>query len=315
MAVSKPLNLNDEDATEEQLAPLPYDVPSSMTYSIQRLRFAEEIRGLVDRAPLIGLDPYAIGYEHILDADAAIERFLQTTPPFLLLRTDSHERLPPGDADISQSLRLQRYSLTLFVYGQRCRLHLPYFVRGSVEPEYSYSRRVALRSAQIIVDTETAVREGKHNLGLPRFKLGLVTYSYLMAVTILILDLCQLTNEEVKAAKLRELEGPWKILEEVQSQSCLINGGIEQLKQVMQKHGIWFSSQAASPSSSVQTNRHPNEMAAGQTEGCGMNVDQPLGTRPSVAPSSGPSKETGSGMDANVIDWDNLLWVLEAPFL
>ncbi|KAH6892371.1 hypothetical protein B0T10DRAFT_293979 [Thelonectria olida] len=313
MAVTKPLNLNDDDLTEERAVALPYDTPTSMSYSLQRLRFAEEIRGLVDRAPLIGLAPYAIGYEHIMDADAAIERFLQTTPPFFLLRADSHDRPLPRDIDTSQSIQLQRYTLTLFVYGQRCRLHLPYFVRGSVDPEYSHSRQVALRSARIIIDAENKVRRENCKLGLSRFKMGAATYSYFMAVTILILDLCQLSDENEKAAKLQELEGPWSILEEAQTLSRLITGGVEMLKQVMQKHGIWFSTAGVSPYS-MPASGSPNDLTPGRT--FGTNIEQSMGPRPSIPHCSGlQCKNMISGTDINGVDWDNLLWVLEAPFL
>ncbi|KAI5457588.1 hypothetical protein BGZ63DRAFT_363984 [Mariannaea sp. PMI_226] len=316
MAVAKPLNLNDEDITERGAVPQPIETSTSMSYSLQRIRLAEEIRAVVDRAPLTGLDPYAVGYEHIQDADATIERFLQTAPNFFSLGVNSHEELPKIDPDLSRTIIFQRYVLTLFAYGQRCRLQLPYFIRGAVEKEYWHSRKVSLMSARIIIDAERRVRDENFEFGFSRFKLGVVTYSYFMAVTIMVVDLCQMSDENEKAIKLRELESAWSILEEAQAQSTLINGGAETLKQMMKKHNIRFSTKNIGNSQQFSAFASMPMDGLNLQQRPGISIDQYKGAKATLPLSVGPDTGgMGPGIDTTGVDWDHLKWVLEAPFL
>jgi hypothetical protein len=77
MAVKKPLNLNDEEIADEGvLLAQPVGQPTCMSYFLIRLRLVETMRALIDRAPLSGFDPYEVSYNHILQIDATISRFL-----------------------------------------------------------------------------------------------------------------------------------------------------------------------------------------------------------------------------------------------
>ncbi|KAG9496997.1 hypothetical protein J7337_011786 [Fusarium musae] len=106
-----------------------------MSYFLQRVRLAEVLRNFTDRVPLTNSsNPDVHSYDLVLEVDAAIEQFIQDLPPFLKFNTGDLQQLPATEAHKSPGLIIQRHVMSVFVHGQRCKLHLPYLARGAVEP-------------------------------------------------------------------------------------------------------------------------------------------------------------------------------------
>ncbi|KAM5348549.1 hypothetical protein ACJ41O_008373 [Fusarium nematophilum] len=141
MCIRKPLNANDEDLVDgEEMVGRPLTESSSMSYFLQRIRLAELTRQFTDRTPLSSSSLETIEYDHVLELDGAIDRFIREIPPFLTMEADQLETLPVTDPIRSPAVIVQRHIMKIFVHGQRCKIHLPYLARGAVEPEYARSR-------------------------------------------------------------------------------------------------------------------------------------------------------------------------------
>ncbi|KAM5347760.1 hypothetical protein ACJ41O_007584 [Fusarium nematophilum] len=296
MAVRKPLNLDDEDiADERDLVARPMDHPTSMSYFLQRLRFAEKMKAIIDRAPLVGFDSSCIPYGQVLEMDAIIANFLRETPRFFSM--DGNESgmpsYPPGVRP--QNIAVQRHLLISLVHGQRCRLHLHYFARSAAEPAYEHSRRVALESARLIVDAEAKSRTAENGLAPAQFRLGTVLAGYFSAAAILVMDLCLATREDEVAIKQQQVRRIWCVLQETAAQASVIRGGVRVMEAMMKKHNVWFSAESDS-----------SQHYAGSPGQGPMENAAPLESEP---------VENPMDVELDGIDWDGLSWVVDMAFL
>lgn len=312
MAVRKPLNLNDEDMTDEHLIPQAIERPTSMSYFLQRIRLSEAIRSFNDRAPLIGFDPYAVGYDHVLEMDVMIQSFLQDVPPFFFGDSRAPDQFLSMEFEQSRSYIFQRHVLILLVHGLRCRLHLPYLARGTLEPTFTPSLEAALESARLIIDAEKLLRNEAYDFTRGRFRLGAVAYGYFLALAVLVLNLSHGANrdENEQASKRKEIESAWSILEEAEAQSTLINGAVEMLKLVMNRHNVvLFVNSGTGP--------QPSE---NETPELGRIIRSEEGDLSSLKVSNAFNSEQHfegleSGMNVNDGSWENLLGIIDASFI
>ncbi|CAI6063349.1 unnamed protein product [Clonostachys chloroleuca] len=309
MAVQKPMNIHDEDMAEDGMTAKPIEVFTAMSYSIYRIRLAEEIRMLTDKHPLIAFDPYAVAYSHVMEADAAFDRLLSSLPPFFREQPGDVNAVDPViDRETQGTMMWHKHLLNLSINGQRIKLHLPYLARGAAEPEYAQSHRISIETAWKVINSEYKLRRENSTFTSPRFKLGVVMYGFFLSVAVLVLDMCLATDEAEREAKKQQTQPAWMILLEAQSESSIVGPAVELLTFIMQKHNVGFDTMAILPPQAITV---PGQVPTGQ--------NTPHATWEGHTFQSTEQhhiNENAMERDADAVDtYFNMLWMLEKPFI
>ncbi|KAL6359595.1 hypothetical protein LRP88_07016 [Fusarium phalaenopsidis] len=312
MAVRKPRNLNDEDLVDGDEPGKPLTESTSMSYFLQRIRLAELTRKFTDRMPLSSAAPETMTYDLVLELDAAIDQFIGEIPPFLAMEGEELAKLPPNDIRRSPAIIIQRHIMKLFVQGQRCRLHLPYLARGSIEPRYAHSRNVCLDAAQTILHAEHLLDKENVAFTSTRLRTTLVLHSVFLATIILILDFCLGTTAQEKEARRQQLVEAWKILDTAKEHSKPTARIQDLLKQVMKKHKVSICADEERNQLPVRSAVQETSLPLTPSSAAPIST----GATPNDAdPSSQAWDELGSMIDLDGMDWENLLWGLDAPLI
>ncbi|KAM5382809.1 hypothetical protein ACJZ2D_002200 [Fusarium nematophilum] len=313
MCIRKPLNANDEDLVDgEEMVGRPLTESSSMSYFLQRIRLAELTRQFTDRTPLSSSSLETIEYDHVLELDGAIDRFIREIPPFLTMEADQLETLPVTDPIRSPAVIVQRHIMKIFVHGQRCKIHLPYLARGAVEPEYARSRLVSLEAARIIIHTEHLLDKEDVSFTSTRLRLTVVLHSVFLASIVLLLDLCLGANAQEKGLRRQELAEAWRILEKAREYSKPTQRIQDLLRQVMKKHKVSFPEDKGSGHDAMRAAGQENDLPLTPSSAMAIST----GATPIEAGFSGQSlDELGFGTSLDTMDWEGLLWGLDAPLV
>lgn len=129
MATKKPLNIDDEGVVDGMShVERPLSHPTSISYSLQRIRLAEISRMIVDRTPLVmGHEGgFSCGPSHdvVMDIDTELQSLINdhiphffSMPVATLIETYDLDPLKAGH--IAQ----QGYMFKSLLYAQRCKLH------------------------------------------------------------------------------------------------------------------------------------------------------------------------------------------------
>ncbi|KAM0321430.1 hypothetical protein ACHAPQ_009427 [Fusarium lateritium] len=282
-----------------------------MSYFLQRVRLSEVVRVFIDRTPLsTASNPDKNAYDIVLEIDSTIERFMEELPSFLLLDAKELQKLPLDDPQRKPGSIVQRHIMKIFVHGQRCKLHLPYLARGAVEPAYAHSRRVCLESARQVIQTEHQLEEEHTTFDLTRLRLCLILHSVFIATIVLLLDFCLGVDATEKEQRRHDLVKAWNILEAAKEHSKPTARIQDLLRQVMKKHKVMLPTCKASEQCLTRSmgceNLPPTPNSA--------TVMMSASTTPNGAPVSAQElNDLGLNMDIDGMDWENLLWGLEAP--
>jgi hypothetical protein len=236
--VQHPRNITPEDlANESAMFTRPTSEPTAMAYFIQRIRFAEICRDIVDH--LIEFMPNIehINYDEIIRLDSSIDDFLVGLP--LFFRTDeinqrANQKL---DQDMPQ-FPIQRYTINAFAHCRRIRLNQPFLIRGALDLRYSHSRDACLRSARAIVSLTKSLGNGKSPFGLAHESSYFVIQQMFLATVVLVMDLCFTKVERLQKAMPEEVTAACKMLEDFKENSPVASRYVESLKDVMRKHNV-----------------------------------------------------------------------------
>ncbi|KAF7546028.1 hypothetical protein G7Z17_g8716 [Cylindrodendrum hubeiense] len=315
MAVKKPLNIEDENIVEGvNLVGLPIEEPTCMSYFLQRIRLAELSRKFTDRIGLAASNPDLVRYNLVTEIDEAIEEYIQDIPPFFTIEAKDLERLPPSDPRRSPAIIIQRHVITLFVHGQRCKLHIPFFARGTVDPAYARSREICLKTAQTILETEHQLEREKITFVSTRLRLTVVLHSVFLASIALLMDLCLGPEAGDKTKSREQMAQVWRILEDAQGLSAPATKLQELLRQVMRKYKVPLPVTKPSDSEARRVNSHGGALPL--TPSSVTNRGPSTTTSPNEPMYTDPDLENfGSGMDLDDIDWDSILWSLDVPLV
>ncbi|KAI9039781.1 uncharacterized protein KD926_009124 [Aspergillus affinis] len=319
MAVNKPRNVDDEDLlpglASTTITPRPMNHSTNISYNLQRIQLAEICRELTDSTPLTSSG--TVEYSQVLKFDRSIIGFIAQWPPFFRLdeditpsrsrgraRTRTKDTKDPGKAT-------QRYILNSIVPAQRCRLHLPYLTRASLDPNYAYSRDACLESARHILRTERLLATEDLPFVLMRKRHSGTLQCICMAIIALLADICFCRDmggsEEHRRA---ELADACQILDRAKTESPMARRLLGYFMRVMREHNL----------------RLPDVSQGGGEERTGTGVGRDTDTtRESVAMGSMGmmDEETdtldlpdqlarwqefwpGNGMDTE-LDWDAIL--------
>ncbi|KAJ4267391.1 hypothetical protein NW762_003498 [Fusarium torreyae] len=311
--VKKPLNANDEDLVEgQEMVGQPMDQSTNMSYFLQRIKLAEVVRDFTDRLPLSSSNPDHNAHSLVLEIDAAIEQFIEDLPSFLKLDASELQKLPRTDVRRRMGSVVQRHIMKIFVYGQRCKLHLPYLARGAVEPAYAHSRRVCLDSARMVIQTEYQLDLENTTFNSTRLMLCLVLHSVFIASIVLLLDFCLGADPQEKELRRRDLIDAWNILDAAKDYSTPTARIQDLLRQVMKKHKVTLPENKENSRCPPRPTGHEDLPLTPSSSAAMMST----GTTPNeVRLSAQELNELGLNMDLDGMDWESLLCGLETPMI
>lgn len=330
MMVNKPKNINDEDLIDGMSLPneQPLNQPTSTSYLLQRIRVAELFRRFTDRTELHASDAGTTCYRYVLDTDAELKRLMNELPSFFTLEGESLEDLSRVYPQIAPGIITQRYLLQTSVEIHRCKLHLPYLVRASVEPAFAYSRQACLKAAKHVIYAERQLSKEKIPYASIRYKVCGILYAVFMASIALGLDLCLNKGMGHEAATKGELLDACRILEVAKSQSASAARLSESLMHVLSQHEVSRSDldleQGAAGAENVNSIDTIQKKSA-------ASASQPLQsarkTYPDVASPEAALLSNGltgtenilqfleGRTDADIVDWASLFRDLDQTFI
>ncbi|KAL2823802.1 hypothetical protein BDW59DRAFT_148362 [Aspergillus cavernicola] len=185
MCVDYPSNVDDEHITATEISNIqPISQHTSTISLIYRAKFATICREVIDAMPSMTLEAQEPDYNTILALDARFQSYLNDLPAFARLDTAS---LRQSESICAKRpyISWQRTTAHLSFHTRLCRLHRPYHIKGMTDPKYEYSRRVCVRSAQIVLDLRRTMDEARPPVGLqPARFLVIVQHVFLAALTL-----------------------------------------------------------------------------------------------------------------------------------
>lgn len=306
MIVDQPLNVEDDDITEgSKVVGRPLEQSTTMSYYIQRMRLAEITRNMIDRSPLASMALGPPSYGDVLETDIELDRFINALPTFFRMRGVGRfaidENVPPSQA-------VQKYFINSLVNTQRCKLHLPYLVRGFTDPTYAYSRTTCLKSARLIIQAELELEEEKATFAQTRLKSAGHLYAVFIASTALVTDIQLRGASAQQDPRNHDAHHALRILEAGSHQSITAATQFRSMIQTLKRQGV-----VPAQTETVTQQGLPGSLQETSTKYTG------LGTAGIV---QNDTTDISMGFDtfassANLedVDWSTVMTELDASFL
>jgi hypothetical protein len=236
MLTKKPLNLNDEDLIDGMICTeMPLSQPTTMSYSLQRIRLAEVSRHMVDRTPL--MMSHGPSHEVVMDMDTELQLLINDTPQFFSMSVAELKTTYQLDAPRAADIAHQGYMFFGLLFSQRCTLHFPYFNRGFVDSTYASSREICLQSARKVIQLEAQLGESGLTTTIRYKFLGLLISIFTASIVIL-MDLCQNKSSAHQEKQRKEIADAIRIIEEARQESETAAKFLDSLLHVLRKHKL-----------------------------------------------------------------------------
>ncbi|KAK4129178.1 hypothetical protein N657DRAFT_676838 [Parathielavia appendiculata] len=156
MNVRYPRNLNDNDvATWDDSMTAPLNVPTQMSFVLQRIRIGEIVRTTLDARPPGSPDvDMPDDYNTVVALDRLFEQAFMDMPPFFQIPS-------PFQPEKLDSFQLQGAILQLCLLSRRARLHRPFFLQQhiSANPRHQPSRDICLQCSRKSVCISVGILE------------------------------------------------------------------------------------------------------------------------------------------------------------
>jgi hypothetical protein len=319
MAVRKPRNANDEEIIEgKEVINRSIEEPTSVSYLIQRIRLAEVLHNLLDGSPIAGRQ---ITHLRVMEVDRRLNQFIQEMPNFFLLNDPVLDALPTSDPRRSPSITVQRYALNILINRKLCKLHLPYLIRGIVEPSVAYSRKQCLKSARLVICVEHLLRKETSPFLSFRLRMNIALHGIFLACIVLVLDACSEDHPQDTPWSGEEIADVWHTLYQAQSQSPSALTLLELSIQVLESHRPSHPALKAFRSQ-LSAMPGPNGGTRPMTPDSSRQLDGGNRFSPLATNSESDSAyleqqwhQIQGKFDLDNIDWDRVLWDLGAPFM
>lgn len=319
MATNKPLNANDEDLVDGvEAVGKPINQPTSMSYSLQRIRLGELCREICDSIPFTEIGSEEAGYERMRDIDMKLREMAHTLPPFFSLDFDSNE-LPETDQRRAPGIIIQRYIINSLLHAQRCRLHLPYLSRAATDPAYAYSRNAGMEAARMVIRTERQLATENLPFVLARLKFSGMLHCVCIAIIVLLMDLCRNKSPQSEGDRDSRVEiyKAFGILEEARGQSPFAEKILESFYAILRRHNVPISGSEGKP---VTRPGNGSEQAAKQAINKSVSSKNTEITEGAPDPSLPSFDDLWQAFDTNVdpsslVDWNTLFSELDSPFV
>lgn len=155
MNVSPVRNINNGDLeTQNEVFSRPYNVPTDVSFLIQRVRLGEACRKAIDARSPGAPEEDITDADQVLTLDRIFEQVLAELPPFFRPRTTAH------DDDEPKPLRLQRDTILLAIYSRRARINRPFILNNNPADEtHQILRKNCLSSTRMAVSIATDMLE------------------------------------------------------------------------------------------------------------------------------------------------------------
>jgi len=273
MITKKPSNLDDEDLYDD-FSPVekPMSTPTCMSYSLQRLRMAELCRHFVDSDPLVMSGTSFENYDSVLDFDTALQAFINDLPAFFSMSDSEIARRLHFDHAKARRLAAHGHIIHHMVYSLRCKLHVPYLMRGFADPKYATSRQICIKTAQLIIQNEiqheSIVRPQHNRYQFIGFVLGVF-----VASVVLLVELCVDKTNSHQSEYRQEIIDAFRLLEMARGRSRNAARFLDSLLSVLHKH------QVAPPKQHDQQQSHDRQ--GGDQEATTLQISD---TRDEVVP-------------------------------
>jgi hypothetical protein len=268
MLVNRPLNANDEDLVDGMVnIEQPLSRPTTMSYSLLRIRLSEISRHLVDRSPPLMALLGPPSHDIIMEIDTELQVLLNDIPSFFSLSKDeliaTFKLAPSRAADIEH----QGFMFRSLFWAQRCTLHFPYFSRGYMEPAYAPSKELCLLSAREVIHAEAKI--GEIGPRATRYKfLGLLVATFVASIIVL-MELCHNKSSSQNEQHRTEIADAIRILESARHESETAAKFLDSLMQVMRKHKVLPPKDAEQGSVSIAGSQHVFPMSFGMNSQTG----------------------------------------------
>jgi len=238
MITKKPLNLDDEDLNDGAVAiEKSMSVPTCMSYSLQRLRIAELCRRFVDCEPLVMAATTSENYDNVLDFDTAIQTFINDLPAFFSMSFAEITRLFQLDHAKATRLATHGHIIHGMIYSIRCKLHVPYLMRGYADQTYSPSRQICIKTARLIIQNEVD-HERTGLLTVNRYQSSGFVLGVFVASVVLLVELCVDKTTSRQSEYRQEIIDAFRLLEMARGQSRNAARFLESLLSVLHKHQV-----------------------------------------------------------------------------
>lgn len=239
MRVNMPRNLNDEDLMQgNPPVEKPISEPTTMSFSIQKIKLAHICRGVVDLMPLSNVDLTTIDYMQVIALDNQFEAYFNEMPVFL--KTDPKSCLRSEHITHQYPyIKAQRYGLGMISHVRRCKLHQPFLTLRRSDGRYSLSREMSLKSARTVIHLKRLAEQEQDMILNTVMKFGWVVRHLFQAIIVLAMDLCynkaEGDDDDARKAEVREA---CKLLEQSGNQSNVAGDYLNSLMNLLRKHKV-----------------------------------------------------------------------------
>ncbi|KAG4442461.1 hypothetical protein IFR05_002063 [Cadophora sp. M221] len=313
MAVNKPRNSNDDELVDGAQNPdKQISIPTVMSYFLQRIRLAELCRCITDNTPFINSNDDTKRYSDAMRNDAELRSFIDKIPTFFRLDRESRPDFIESDICKTPGIAIQRYMLNALVQIQRCKLNLPWFIRGMVESSCSQSYDSCIEAAHLIMQNELQLEQ----TGLPFVEIRLRFSPMLYGVTMAGLVLPLEKSPGVRAGRQllgtsSEVSVAFRILREAREHSSTAARLLDSIEKVLRKHKM--PTPAASPLPDGG-NEMPQTSAAGQESSSLWRDESQTHDTGLFSGCEGSLQGFDPNVDFAALDWDSILSGLNSSF-
>lgn len=233
MKVNYPINIDDESMSAASEVPgLPLSTPTLMSGFIQRLKLARICREIADAMPTSLLECEEPSYDLVLDFDRKLQDHLKNLPTYF--------RLEPQSIKESEEIcrqhpfvALHRIVINFSIHARICRLHRFYYLEGSTDSQYAYSRTMCIRSAHRILELRRAMDQVGDKTGYhPARFWKIMQHVYFAALTLATDVSINPDLPDVEDRKSKVLAA-YRILESSKAESNALMEGVQKNMQTL----------------------------------------------------------------------------------
>lgn len=251
MRVNYPRHINDVDLDNgDKSRDPPLSKPTSMTYSLLRIRLAQICRTVVDDMPPSFSDWGSINYSTIILLDQKFEKFLRDIPSFFSLKIMGREQ----GCDIDRQfpyMAFQRYILATSFHSRRFKLHQPFLCRVSStnlsNRRHGHSRNVCLESARTVISINRQLQNDTTFPDSTHIRLTTFLHALFLATAVLVMDLC-INKALTTDSQHLDVAEACNMLRAAKTSSPMASRFLKSLTDVLHKYRVQLSPGEAIPS-------------------------------------------------------------------
>lgn len=188
------------------------DRPTPMSFFIQRTKFADICREVMDSLRNPGPMRCESEYQYLLQLSKKFESFSNELPWYFQFHVGKEQEVDLL-ANRYPYIARQRSALLYALYARLGRLHRRYFLRGLHSAEYSFSRKMAVDCAEKLLELQTASEAGGTFPYVYSYSMDQHLFSILL---IQVIDITADQDEARAQVRMTEIFKTYKKLEEKQ---------------------------------------------------------------------------------------------------